>query len=420
MVKRRYRAVRKRDRKGADVWGIAAFEPRAGKPWRQVGWKTIGRGEPGETEARALAAEMERQQAEHGERFLSWHTAGERLPLDRTVRDYVYHHSKVIGTSTGRRYAQFGERLIARLGSRDLRDLREEDVAEFVMAEARDGRAKDPTVNACVLLRSVMRAALAARDPYRRAHLAEDPLPRIAKIARRTARKLWPPSLDDDARAGAWTSDEVETVLEAARRTAPDVYGVCLFQYATGCRIGEVLGLRWSAVDLERGYVTIRLRIHAGEVGPVKTANSLRTIPIPQELVESLRARRRYKSDWVFPAPSNRKRPWRDEDYQEAWRRLRRTLGVRQLGTHAWRHTFVSLALANGWSPSGIAAHVGCSVEMILRRYAHALKGRDDPSFAFLAHAAPPAEPAPGRSGQGVRGAARRTRPQAYRGAPGR
>src|SRR5690606_3696774 len=221
MARRRYRATRKRDRKGGDVWGVAAFEPQPGKPWRQVAWKTVGRDAQGEIEARALAIEMERQEAEHGERFLSWHVAGERLPLDRTVRDYVHHHSKAIGGSTARRYGQFGERLIARLGSLDLRDLREEDVAEFVTAEFRDRRAKDPTINATVLLRSVMRAALAARDVYRRAHLADDPLPRIATIARRTARKLWAPALDDEALAAAWTPQEVATVLGAARQDAP-------------------------------------------------------------------------------------------------------------------------------------------------------------------------------------------------------
>jgi integrase len=67
----------------------------------------------------------------------------------------------------------------------------------------------------------------------------------------------------------------VATILDAAWRTARDVHGVCLFQYSTGCRIGEALAMRWSAVDLEQARVTIRLRIHAGEVGPVKTANSL-------------------------------------------------------------------------------------------------------------------------------------------------
>lgn len=63
MASKRYRAVRKRDRKGLDVWGVAAFEPLPGKPWRQVAWKTVGRGEKAEIEARVLAAEMERQEA---------------------------------------------------------------------------------------------------------------------------------------------------------------------------------------------------------------------------------------------------------------------------------------------------------------------------------------------------------------------
>jgi integrase len=132
---------------------------------------------------------------------------------------------------------------------------------------------------------------LAARDTYRRVHLSEDPPPCIAKIARRTVRKLWAPAIDDEARASAWTPDEVATILAAAESSSRDVYGVCLFQYSTGCRIGEALAIRWSAVDLERGRVTFRPRIYAGEVGSVKTTNSLRTIPIPQQLADYLRER---------------------------------------------------------------------------------------------------------------------------------
>lgn len=112
----------------------------------------------------------------------------------------------------------------------------------------------------------------------------EDPLPRIAKIARRTVRKLGAPALDDEARASAWTPHEVAAIFATAKSTARHVYGVCLFQYSTGCRIGEALAMRWVAVDLERGRVTIRLRIHAGEVGPVKTTKRLRVLPIPQQL----------------------------------------------------------------------------------------------------------------------------------------
>ncbi len=422
MPDKRYRAIRKRDRKGEDVWGVASFEKEHGKPWRQTQWKTVGRGTAAKEDAELLAAEMEHQDGQLGDRFLSWHRAGDTLPLDRTVRDYVHHHSKVIGSSTARRYGQFGERLIERLGSRDLRDLREEDIAEFVTAEFHDGRAKDPTINACVLLRSVMRAALAARSPLRKPHLAVDPLPTIAKIARRTARKLWQPSLDDTSRSDAWTPKEVTTVLSAAKKRARAVYGVCLFQYSTGCRIGEALAMRWSAVDLRKRQVTIRLRIHSGEVGPVKTSNSLRTIPIPDQLVaylKELKARKR-ESEWVFPSTTNSERPWRDEDYQGTWRTFRRSLKVRQLGTHAWRHTFVSMALADGWTPSAISEHVGCSVEMILRRYAHALKTPGAQRFGFLDGGTPREEPGPGASSPGRRPVRARRRPRSRAAARGR
>ena len=35
-----------------------------------------------------------------------------------------------------------------------------------------------------------------------------------------------------------------------------------LFQLSTGCRIGEALAMRWSAIDLGRGEITLRLKVH--------------------------------------------------------------------------------------------------------------------------------------------------------------
>lgn len=102
MARRRYRAVRKRDRKGGDVWGVAAFEPRPGKPWRQVDWKTIGRGEPGEAEARALATEMERQQAEHGD------SSGRPQPGGNLTPRVPEARNRVLGVARSLYRAQVG------------------------------------------------------------------------------------------------------------------------------------------------------------------------------------------------------------------------------------------------------------------------------------------------------------------------
>jgi integrase len=60
---------------------------------------------------------------------------------------------------------------------------------------------------------------------------------------------------------------------------------------STGLRFGELAGLRWSAVDLERGVIQVREQFTHGAWSELKTANAQRTIPLPLVLREQLRAR---------------------------------------------------------------------------------------------------------------------------------
>ena len=381
MSKVRDSAYPKKQR-GRYVWGVLRLEGR------KQNFRTVGEGDSARQKAEKLAAKLDRMEVGSKERFLSWHSSGEPLPLDRTVRHYAHCHAATVAPSTARRNRQLAERLASQLGSRDLRHLREEDIGDFIAAERADGRAKDPTINACVLLRSTVLAALRAKNPDSRPHLTEDPLPNVSRIARRTARKLWPPKLDDDPSTDAWTLDEVRSLLDTAARHYPDLYGVCLFQLSTGCRIGEALGMRWSAVNFDRGEVTIRLKIHTNTVGPPKTAASNRTNKIPQRLIEFLKVqkeRQRTTDGWVFPSRRKVGKHWDDRKYQEAWRKLRRDASVRALGTHAWRHTFISNALSSeGWTPAEVAEHVGSSIKMILERYTHVIRRNRRVDFSFL------------------------------------
>jgi len=331
---------------------------------------------------------MEASSLDDTNRFLSWHRSGDPLPLDRTVRDYARTAKATVAASTAARYRQFAERLAGRLGAVDLRLLQKEDIGRFVRAEQADGRAPDPTINACVLLRSTVLAALRTKDEDGRPHLSDDPLPQITKIARRTATDVWRPSLDQHPSVDAWTPKEARALLELAARDHPELYGPCLFQLSTGCRIGEALAMRWSAIDLGRGEITIRLKVHSNVLGAPKTAASNRTIKIPQRLIEFLkihRQRQRADDGWVFPAPRNPRKHWDDRKYQEAWRRLRKKSEVRPLGTHAWRHLFISNALSSdGWTPAEVAEHVGSSIKVILERYAHVVRRSRRLDFSFV------------------------------------
>jgi integrase len=229
---------------------------------RKQNFRTVGEGETARRKAEKLTRELNRMEEmpkNTEDRFLSWHRSGDPLPLDRAVRDYARAAKHTVAVSTATRYRQFAERLVERLGDMDLRRLQKEDVGKFVRAEHADGRGKDPSINACVLLRGTILAALRARDETGRPHMTDDPLPNLTKIARRTATGAWRPSLDDHPSVDAWTVDEAQTLLEIAASEYPHLYGVCLFQASTGCRIGEALAMRWSAIDLDRGEITIRL-----------------------------------------------------------------------------------------------------------------------------------------------------------------
>jgi len=74
---------------------------------------------------------------------------------------------------------------------------------------------------------------------------------------------------------------------------------------ATGLRIGELLALRWSALDLEGGSLTVRESVFEGKFQPPKTQKAIRTIPLGRHAVAALsahrnRVTRRAAEDLVF------------------------------------------------------------------------------------------------------------------------
>ena len=61
---------------------------------------------------------------------------------------------------------------------------------------------------------------------------------------------------------------------------------------ATGLRIGELLALRWSSLDLEVGALTVRESVFEGKFQAPKTQRALRTIPLGPHAVKALEEHR--------------------------------------------------------------------------------------------------------------------------------
>lgn len=126
----------------------------------------------------------------------------------------------------------------------------------------------------------------------------------------------------------------------------------------TGCRRGEILGLRWEDVDLE----SRELRLRDTKTGP-------RTVPLSPAAMQLLAELPRSEGNrWVIPG---RKPGTHLVRLGNAWRLLRKRAGLNDVRLHDLRHSFASSALALGESLPMIARLLGHRQIASTARYAH-------------------------------------------------
>jgi integrase len=184
------------------------------------------------------------------------------------------------------------------------------------------------------------------------------------------------------AAAKSWTLGEAETFRESVRDHR---LFACWLLSMYGLRRSEVLGLRWSAVDLDTGTLSVRRgRVAVGaetvEGGP-KSRRSRRDLPLPADMIEALRALRQRQraeamalglgwSDDRLVAVREDGEPLRPESYTDEFQRLRISAGLRRTRLHGLRNTSVSLMLDAGHPPHIVAAWHGHDPAVALSIYA--------------------------------------------------
>jgi integrase len=150
----------------------------------------------------------------------------------------------------------------------------------------------------------------------------------------------------------------IGTALEKAaiNDMRPAVIAATKFMILTGWRRGEVLGLRWSEIDLDRR--TARLT-------DTKTGFSMRALPKMAWTVLQTLGR---TGDLVFP----NKVGGIMVGYRKSWLKLAR-LGELpgDITPHVLRHSFASLAGDLGYSEGTIATLIGHKGHSITSRYVH-------------------------------------------------
>lgn len=142
----------------------------------------------------------------------------------------------------------------------------------------------------------------------------------------------------------------------------------------TGMRLGELLGLRWVDVDMERGELAVVCQAQVGELVDPKTEDSVRRIVLGPASVAMLTRHRVTQNGagtgLVFPGEGGG--PLRVGQVRGAFKRLLKRAGLPDMRFHELRHTSSSLLAGEDVHPSVVQERLGhADVSMTLGVYTH-------------------------------------------------
>lgn len=206
----------------------------------------------------------------------------------------------------------------------------------------------------------------------------------------------------DAPEMNVWTTTQIQTFM---RFVADDRHhGIWHLLFTTGMRRGELIGLRWADIDLDRGHLSIRRSV--GDVdgvlitGTTKTMDSTRRLGLDPGTVAALREWKAIQSadrllmgegwlnsiDALVTEPDGR--PTSPQSMSKRFKALAAAAALPVIRFHDIRHTYATAALLAGVPVKVVSQRLGHSdVRITLMIYAHVMPG-DDQDAAEVAAAA--------------------------------
>lgn len=288
--------------------------------------------------------------------------------LTSWLENYVKPSSK---TKTYARYKDIVEnRLSPGVGEYELRELAPLVLQQYVAELLQSGNRKTgeglsaSTVNTII---TVMQTSL--RTAYELEYMESE-----------IGRKIKRPKSKEKQVTCFSVPEQKKIEREVLRNKKPKMYGILICLY-TGIRLGELLALEWSDIDLGKAELSVSKTCFDGKdkngsfgriTNAPKTDTSQRTIPIPRSLIPLLKEMQGCaRSRFVI---SEGEGTLGVRSYQRSFERLQERLQIGHKGFHALRHTFATRALEIGIDVktlSEILGHKNASIT--LARYAHSM-----------------------------------------------
>lgn len=266
-------------------------------------------------------------------------------------------HKDSISKTTAQSYRYTMATLKEKIGDRPVNTIKAMDIEDLLRDLRKEGKSDSYVAKARGMLHQIMNKAeaneLIRRNPVACAEKMRANKPMEAKEA--------------------FTADEVKKLMQELPR---DKYGDSIrLMLGTGIRMQELLALEPRLIEEDGSVIHIRQAVKTVsgkvEIGPPKSRDSVRDVPIPEGLRAMVIGLRSTEDTYIFQSPK-KEQPFDPKMYREKFKDYLEAIpNVRVLTPHSCRHTYVSQLQALGVDLATIQSMVGHADLDMTQHYLH-------------------------------------------------
>jgi integrase len=166
------------------------------------------------------------------------------------------------------------------------------------------------------------------------------------------------------------SDDERARLLKACKESSNAyLYPAVVLALSTGMRSGEIMGLTWDVVDLNRGRAILHETKNGERRAVAITGHAL-------DVLKDMGKVRRIDTGLLFPSKEiTPQKPQKPIDLRAPWLAALKKADIQDFKFHDLRHSAASYLAMNGASLAEIAEVLGHKTLQMVKRYAHLSEG---------------------------------------------
>lgn len=262
-------------------------------------------------------------------------------PLEKWLNDWLAGREKNLTESTRIKYSYYIEYIVPILGNIGLKDITPSDVDRLKIERLKTLAPKTVHGMLTFLSQAFNRAVSLKKIPSNPCHGVEKP--RIT------------------SKVNVLEVPQLQRLLDEAKKIP--IYPLVFLAANTGMRIGEILGLTWENIDMDKCVIKVKQQRRYGTKSDLKTDASLRDIGVSKEVIETLKTMP-VNGEYVFPMA--------ESTVNRQFFKICAKAGIDDFTIHDLRHTHASLLLAAGEPLTNVSQRLGhANPSITAKLYAH-------------------------------------------------